>query len=75
MNDALLLAYRHGYGYGGGWTDWIAHRVVSAVIHAVIYGAVFKLLRQVTLTEALVIAGVVILVVLAFGRSRDRRSW
>jgi len=73
MSDVLLLAYRHGYG--GDWSDWIAHRVVSAVIHAVIYGAVFKLLRQMTLTEALVIAGVVILVVFAFGRSRDRRSW
>ncbi len=73
MSDALLFAYRHSYG--GGWSDWIAHRVVSAVIHAFIYGAVFKLLRQVTLTEALVIAGVVVLVALAFGRSRDRRSW
>jgi len=73
MSDALLLAYRHGYS--GGWSDWIAHRMVSAVIHAFNYGAVFKLLRQVTLTEALVIAGVVILLVFAFGRSRDRRSW
>jgi len=73
MSDVLLLAYQHGYG--GGWSDWIAHRVVSAVIHAFIYGAVFKPLRQMTLTEALVIAGVVILVVFAFGRSRDRRSW
>ena len=24
MNPLHLLAYHH-YGYGGGWTDWMAH--------------------------------------------------
>ena len=40
MNQLAFLAYSHANN--SGWTDWIAHRAVSAVIHAVIYGAVFS---------------------------------
>ena len=68
-----LLAYSHAYN--SGWTDWIAHRVVSAVIHAVIYGAVFKLMRQMTTGEAIILAAVVIGRLLMWSRSRDRRGW
>ncbi len=75
MNDLMMLAYHHGYGYGGGWSNWIAHVAVSSLIHALIYGVVFKLMHQLTLGEAVVLAVVVIGCIVMWGRSRDRRGW
>ena len=75
MNDLMMLAYYHGYGYGGGWSNWIAHVVISSVIHALVYGTVFKLMHQLTLGEAVVLAVVVIGCIVMWGRSRDRRGW
>lgn len=73
MNQLAFLAYSHAHN--SGWTDWIAHRAVSAIIHAVIYGAVFKLMRQMTTGEAIVVAVVVIAALFMWSRSRDRRGW
>lgn len=73
MNNLLFLAYQHTRT--GGWTDWIAHRAMSAVIHAVIYGAVFKLMRQTTTGEAIIVAVVVIGALFMWSRARDRREW
>jgi hypothetical protein len=73
MNIITPLAYH--YGYGGGWTDWIAHTLVSAVIHGLIYSVIFRLMRDLTLPQAIVLAVVVIAVLFAWGRSRDRRRW
>jgi hypothetical protein len=44
---------------------------VSAVIHAVIYGAVFKM----TTGETIVVAVVVIAALFMWSRSRDRQGW
>lgn len=68
-----MLAYHHGYG--GGWSDWIAHTAISSLIHALIYGTVFKLMYQLTLGEAAVLAVVVIGCIVMWGRSGDRRGW
>lgn len=73
MNQLAFLAYSHAHS--SGWTDWIAHRAVSALIHAVIYGAVFKLMRQMTTGEAIVVAVVVIAALFMWAKSRDRRGW
>jgi hypothetical protein len=73
MNPMVPLAYH--YGYGGGWIDWIAHMLVSSVIHALIYSVIFRVMRDLTLPEAIVLAAGVIAVLVIWGRSRDRRGW
>ena len=73
MNQLALLAYYHAHTTN--WTDWITHRVVSAVIHGVVYGFIFKAMRQMTTSEAAVLVVVVLAVLFMWGRSRDRREW
>lgn len=73
MNNLAFFAYSHSHA--SGWTDWMAHRVVSAVIHSIIYGFVFKLMRQMSPGEAAVLVVVVLAVLFMWGRSRDRRGW
>jgi hypothetical protein len=61
MRDLVFAAYRYGhvhsYGYGyhhgGGWSDWIAHTVVSSIIHAMIFRVVFQLMHRLTLGDPL----------------------
>ncbi len=71
MDNLVSFAYR----YSHGWTDWITHRVVSAIIHGVIYGFILKLMRQMTISEALVLVAVVLAGLFLWSRSRDRRGW
>ncbi len=73
MSDLTLLAYHHSYG--GGTVDWITHMAVSSVIHALIYGLVFKVMHQLTMGQAVVLAVVVIGCIVMWGRARDRREW
>ena len=40
MNNLAFLAYHHT----NNWSDWVAHRVVSAVIHSMIYSFISKLM-------------------------------
>jgi hypothetical protein len=85
MKDLVLAAYRPGYGhgysyahvhsYGGGWSDWIAHVVLSSVIHAVIYRFVFQLMHRLTFGQAALLVVVVLAVLLMWARSRDQRRW
>jgi hypothetical protein len=67
--------YGYGYGHGGGWGDWIAHTVVSSIIHAMIFRLVFQVMHRLTLGEAVVLVVVVIGLLMMWGRSRDRRGW
>jgi hypothetical protein len=73
MNMISPIAYH--YGYGGGWVDWIAHILVSSVIHALIYSVIFRLMSHLTLPQAIVLAVVVIGAFFLWARSRDRRGW
>jgi hypothetical protein len=73
MNMISPIAYH--YGYGGGWTDWIVHMLVSSVIHALIYSFIFRLMSHLTLPQAIVLAVVVIGALFLWARSRDRRGW
>jgi uncharacterized membrane protein len=70
VNGLHLLAYYHrGYGYAGGWSSWIAHIAVMSMIHAVIYGVVFRLMHRLTLGEDVVLAAFVLFVVFMLGRA------
>ena len=69
----LTLSYAHHHG--GGMTDWIAHMAISSVIHAVVYGFVFRLMSHLTLGQDAVLVAVVLGVAFAWARSRDRRGW
>ena len=73
MNLLTFLAYH--YGHSSNWSDWIAHRVVSAVIHGVIYGFIFKLMRHVSTGEAAVLVVVVLAALFMWSRSGRRRGW
>ena len=71
MNHLAFLAYHHG----GNWSEWIAHRVVSAVIHGVIYSFIFKLMRHMSTGEAAVLVMVVLTVLFVWSRSGRPRGW
>jgi hypothetical protein len=71
----LSIFAHHHYGYGGGMTDWIAHIAISAVIHGLIYGLIFKAMHQLTLAQAVVLVVVVLAVMFMWGRARHRRGW
>jgi hypothetical protein len=83
VKDLVFAAYRPSYGhgysyshahsYGGGWSDWIAHVVLSSVIHAVIYRFVFQLMHRLTLGQAALLVVVVLAVLFMWARSRDQR--
>jgi hypothetical protein len=49
--------------------------VVSAIIHGVIYGFILKLMRQMTISEALVLVAVVLAGLFFVEPLRDRRGW
>ena len=51
----------HGYH-----SSWLAHTIVSAVIHGLIYGAIFHLMRGMGIGEVLLVA-VVGVAVVGFG--------
>lgn len=74
MSHLSMFAYHH-YGYGGGMTDWMAHVAISAVIHGLMYGLIFKVMHQLTLAQAAVLVVVVLAVMFMWGRARDRRGW
>jgi hypothetical protein len=69
MNPLLFVANHHAYGL----TDWLAHVTVSAVVHAVIYSFVFRLMHHLTLGKAAVLV-VVLGCLLIWSRARDRRG-
>ncbi len=70
--SGLALAYHHGFGFGGA-TDWLTHMVLSAVVHALVYGFIFRLLRHLTFGQEAVLVGLVLVGILMWGRGRDRR--
>jgi hypothetical protein len=37
-------------------SHWLAHTIVSAIIHGLIYGAIFHLMRDMSLGEVLLVA-------------------
>jgi len=72
MNPADLYSayYRHGHT-----ADWLVHALGNALIHALIYGLVFRLMRHLTLGQAALLVGGVIVVLFLWARARDSRRW
>ena len=66
-------AYGYHHAYGGG--SWIAHMVVSSIIHGLIYGAIFRVLRHLSLGEIVLLAVVVIGLLYSWNRNRGYRRW
>jgi uncharacterized membrane protein YagU involved in acid resistance len=73
MTDLVPLAYH--YSYGAGWVDWLSHLAISAVVHALIYSLIFRLMHELTLGQAAVLIVIVLAILFAWGKSRDRRGW
>lgn len=46
-------AYYHAASSGN---HWLIHTIVSAVIHGLVYGAIFRLMRGMSIGEALLVA-------------------
>jgi len=66
-----LLSARYGYG----WTNWLSHTLISAVVHAFIYSTVFRLLHQVTPGQAVLLVLVLLGGMFVLARARDRHRW
>lgn len=73
MNSLIPMAYH--YNYGGGWAEWLSHMAVSALVHALIYGFIFHLMRGLTLGQAAGLIAVVFAALFILARARDRRGW
>lgn len=49
-------AYAHHAYYHAAEGHWLAHTIVSAIIHGLIYGAIFRLMRGMGIEEVLLVA-------------------
>ena len=61
---ALPLAYAGHYAHQSGGLDW----VLNAVVHAVIFSTIGRLMRSLTLPEVLIVAAIVVVAFLAYRR-------
>ena len=75
LPSLAFLALSYAHHHGAGMTDWVTHMAVSSLIHAVIYGFVFRLMGHLTLQQEAVLVAVVLGVAYVWARSRDRRGW
>ena len=73
MSGLAMLSYH--FGGGGAHVGWIGHMVVSSIIHGLIYGAIFRILRHLSLGEVVLLALVVIGLLYAWNRERGVRRW
>ncbi|NPD67422.1 hypothetical protein HN018_07510 [Lichenicola cladoniae] len=73
----------HGYGYQpgfghhnfGGGGGWLTHMIISSVVHGLIYGAIFRLLRHLSLTEIVLLVVLVIGGIYLWNQNRYNRRW
>ena len=70
--NVVLLSYYHG---GGGMVSGLTGMIVSSVIHGLIFSVIFRLISQLTLSQALILVAVVIGGAYVWARSRDRARW
>ncbi len=66
-----MHSYAYHSSYGGGW---MSHMIVSSIIHGLIYSVIFRLMNQLSLGEAVLLAVVVIAVLYGWNR-RGYRRW
>lgn len=72
MNPAFLIS---AYYHHADTVGWLLRSIENAIIHALIFGLVFRLMRQLTLGQAVLLVVVVLGVMFLWARSRDRRRW
>lgn len=72
-HHAYAPAYGYHHAYGGG--SWIGHMVVSSIVHGLIYGAIFRVLRHLSLGEIVLLAVLVIGALYLWNRDNRFRRW
>lgn len=73
MNTMIHPAYYHHAYYGHhAATGWTGHMIVSSLVHGLVYGLVFKVMRSLSLPEAIVLVGLVLVTIYWVARRRDR---
>lgn len=72
MSTLLSLAYQH-HGFHGGLSGWIAHTLISAIIHGMIYEMIWKTMRELTLGQSVVLVAVALGGLYLWLKSLDRR--
>ena len=72
----------HGYGGASGYGmhhfqggGWITHMVISSVVHGLIYGMIFRVLRHLSLGEIVLLVVLVIGGLYVWNRNRTYRRW
>lgn len=71
MHRGYGYGMHHGYGGGG----WIGHMVISSIIHGLIYGVIFRVLRHLSLSEIVLLAVLVIGGIYLWNRNNTVRRW
>jgi hypothetical protein len=65
----------HAYYHHSAEGHWLAHTVISAIIHGLVYGAIFHLMRGMSTGEVLLVAVLGVALVAGvwwwWSRSRD----
>jgi hypothetical protein len=56
MTDPLAFAGHNPHHYQGGTLDWL----LDMVVHGVVYGAIGRLMRSMTMPEVLLVATIVV---------------
>ncbi len=77
INASWHHAYGGGYGmhHGFGGGSWIGHMVISSIVHGLIYGTIFRLLRHLSLGEIVVLTVVVVGGLYLWNRNRSYQRW
>jgi hypothetical protein len=65
-------SYGYHHALGGGW---IAHMILSSMIHAMIYSVIFRLLGHLSLGEDICLVVAVIALIYSWNRNRSYRRW
>ena len=74
MNPLWTHAH-HYHHHAISWGGWMAHMVISSIVHSVIWSFLFKLMRQLSLLEAGALVVAVLALLFGWARARDRHGW
>ncbi|MCQ8277258.1 hypothetical protein NFI95_02185 [Acetobacteraceae bacterium KSS8] len=79
--ELIATSWHHAYGGGyglhhgfGGWS-WIGHMVISSIVHGLIYGMIFRLLRHLSLGEIVLLTVLVVGGLYLWNRNRTYQRW
>jgi hypothetical protein len=62
------------YAHHAGSVDWITHMVISSVVHGLVYGVIFHVMRGLSTGQAILLAVVVIGALWLWNRNRGYRG-